>query len=54
MDEEDYLSLSRIQHFVFCKRQWALLELEQIWFENKDTTLGKLIHENVDDPYFYE
>lgn len=54
MDEEDYLSLSRIQHFVFCKRQWAILELEQIWFENKDTTLGKLIHENVDDPYFYE
>lgn len=54
MKEEDYLSLSRIQHFKYCKRQWALLELEQVWIENRDTTLGKIIHENVDDTYFFE
>jgi len=29
--EEDYLQLSGIQHFLFCRRQWALIHLEQQW-----------------------
>ena len=32
--EEDYLLLSGIQHFVFCRRQWALIHIEQQWEEN--------------------
>lgn len=27
--EEDYLMISGIQHFVFCRRQWALIHVEQ-------------------------
>ena len=33
-DEDDFLLLSGIQHFVLCKRQWALVHIEQQWDEN--------------------
>lgn len=26
---DDYLLMSGIQHFSFCRRQWALIHLEQ-------------------------
>lgn len=52
--EDELLSLSGIQHYYFCKRQWALIHLEQQWAENKATMEGRFIHENVDKPYFLE
>ena len=48
-DEEDYLLLSGIQHFVFCRRQWALIHIEQAWAENLLTVEGELMHERVHD-----
>lgn len=48
--EEDYLQLSGLQHFIFCRRQWALIHLEQQWKENLLTTEGKLLHKNAHDP----
>jgi len=45
--EEEYLLLSGIQHFCFCKRQWALGYIEQLWEENVLTLEGRLIHERV-------
>lgn len=42
---DDYLQMSGIQHFCFCRRQWALIHLEQQWAENLRTTEGKLEHE---------
>ena len=47
--EEDYLSLSGIQHFAFCRRQWALIHLEGIWSENLRTVEGNLLHERAHD-----
>jgi len=38
VDMEEYLSISGIQHFCFCPRQWALIHLEQQWSENIRTT----------------
>jgi CRISPR-associated exonuclease Cas4 len=52
--DDDFLSLSGIQHFFFCKRQWALIHVEQQWAENLRTAEGHIIHERVDDPYFRE
>lgn len=52
--EEDYLMLSGIQHFTFCRRQWALIHIEQQWQENEHTVAGELLHKNAHDPYFYE
>ncbi len=48
-DEGDYLQLSGIQHFVFCRRQWALIHLEQQWAENLRTAEGQLLHKNAHD-----
>lgn len=47
--EEDYLHISSIQHFVFCKRQWAILYLEDQWQENLLTAEGRVIHERAHD-----
>jgi CRISPR-associated exonuclease Cas4 len=48
-NEEDYLQLSGLQHFLFCRRQWALIHIEQQWAENFRTTDGKLLHKNAHD-----
>lgn len=42
--EEDFLQLSGLQHFAFCRRQWALIHLEQQWAENLRTADGELMH----------
>ena len=47
--EEDYLQLSGIQHFAFCRRQWALAYIELQWQENVRTVEGKLLHEVAHD-----
>lgn len=52
--EEDYLMLSGIQHFAFCRRQWALIHIEQQWQDNEYTIAGELLHKNAHDPYFNE
>ena len=47
MDEEEYLPLSGIQRFCFCKRQWALVHIEQQWEENMYTIEGNILHERA-------
>jgi CRISPR-associated exonuclease Cas4 len=47
--EDDYLQLSGIQHFLFCRRQWALIHVEQQWAENLRTVDGQLMHKNAHD-----
>lgn len=46
-NEEDFLQLSGIQHFAFCRRQWALAYIELQWQEDVRTVEGKLLHENA-------
>lgn len=48
-NEEDFLQLSGIQHFAFCRRQWALAYIELQWQENVRTVEGHLLHENAHD-----
>lgn len=45
--EEDFLQLSGLQHFKFCRRQWALIHVEQQWAENFRTADGAIMHENA-------
>ncbi|RYG71173.1 CRISPR-associated protein Cas4 [Lentibacillus lipolyticus] len=52
--EEVYLPLSGIQHFVFCRRQWALIHIEQEWEENVLTVEGNELHEKADNPFVRE
>ncbi|MCR8644612.1 CRISPR-associated protein Cas4 [Paenibacillus sp. N1-5-1-14] len=53
-DEDDYLMLSGIQHFQFCKRQWALIHIEQQWVENVKTIEGQHLHRHADKPFTRE
>lgn len=51
---DDLLPLSGIQHFLFCRRQWALIHVEMQWKENALTAEGRIMHKRVDDPFFTE
>ncbi|WP_320040842.1 CRISPR-associated protein Cas4 [uncultured Desulfobacter sp.] len=46
--EKEYLSLSALQHILFCPRQCALIHIEQLWEENLFTAQGRIMHERVD------
>jgi len=52
--EDEYLQLSGIQHFAFCRRQWALIHIEELWAEDYRTAQGRLLHEKAHDPFFTE
>ena len=45
--EDDLLPLSGLQHVVFCKRQAALIHIEQAWAENLLTAEGRIMHDKV-------
>ena len=44
----DFAMISALQHYLFCKRQCALIHLEGIWSENWLTATGRVLHERVD------
>ena len=52
--EEDWLQLSGLQHFAFCRRQWALIHIENQWADNFRTVDGSLMHEKAHDQSFRE
>lgn len=43
------LMISALQHFAFCRRQWALIHIEQIWQDNVRTVEGNLMHRRAHD-----
>ena len=49
MEFKEYLMISGVQHFLFCKRQWALIHVENQWDENGLTTEGRIMHNRVHD-----
>jgi CRISPR-associated exonuclease Cas4 len=52
--DADFLMISGLTHFRFCKRRWALVHIEQQWEENALTLEGHYIHEAVHDEGFTE
>jgi CRISPR-associated exonuclease Cas4 len=50
LEDENSLLISGIQHFVFCRRQWALIHIEGLWTENARTVGGELMHERAHGP----
>ncbi|USK82120.1 CRISPR-associated protein Cas4 [Peribacillus frigoritolerans] len=54
MEEDNYLMLSGLQHFQFCKRQWALIHVEQQWEENVRTIEGQHLHRKANKPFIRE
>lgn len=47
--DEELLPLSGIQHFGFCRRQWALIHVERRWQENYLTASGQVAHQRAHD-----
>lgn len=45
--EDDLMPISTLQHYVFCKRQCALIHIEQVWAENRLTAEGRILHDKV-------
>ncbi len=48
--EDELIPISALQHYAFCKRQWGLMYLENIWSENVLTVEGAQLHEKSDQP----
>ena len=46
--EERLIPLSALQHFLFCRRQCALIHVEGLWAEDAATAQGRLLHEKAD------
>ena len=53
-EDDDTLLISGIQHFAFCRRQWALIHIESQWSDNAHTVTGELLHTNAHNPVFTE
>lgn len=53
-DDSEFLMLSGLKHFQFCRRRWALVHIEQEWSENGLTLEGHFMHERVHDDGFTE
>ena len=47
--EDDLLPISALQHLTFCRRQCALIHIEQLWVDNIFTAQGNVLHERVHD-----
>ena len=47
MNKLETIYLSRLQHYLFCPRQFALIELEAVWVENQFTAEGQVLHKRV-------
>lgn len=51
LDDDDFLPISALQHYIFCPRQCGLIHLEREWKENILTARGSIEHERVHDGY---
>jgi CRISPR-associated exonuclease Cas4 len=50
MDDDDFIAISALQHYLYCPRQCALIHIEQLWAENRRTAEGRVLHERADKP----
>ena len=51
---EESIPINSLQHYIYCKRQWALVYMEGLWRDNAKTVSGNIVHTLVDDPFFNE
>ena len=49
--ENEFLRLSSLRNFSYCKHLWALKDLEDYWSDNYYTTKGHLNHQKTDNPF---
>ncbi|MCG5517306.1 MULTISPECIES: CRISPR-associated protein Cas4 [unclassified Ectothiorhodospira] len=47
---DDLIPISALQHYLYCPRQCALIHVERLWAENRQTAEGRLLHDRADTP----
>ena len=52
MDTNQVISISALQHYIYCPRQCGLIHLAQVWSENLHTQKGRREHDRVDVPEY--
>lgn len=50
MDPTDPIPISALQHWCYCPRQCALIQIEQVFADNLYTLRGQAVHKQVDQP----
>lgn len=50
MEKDDFVPLSALQHYLYCPRQCALIHVERLWAESRQTAEGRLLHDRADTP----
>lgn len=50
MEDDAFIPISALQHYLYCPRQCALIHVERQWEENVHTAEGRLLHERSDRP----
>lgn len=45
--DEELLPISALQHLLFCERQCALIHVEGVWRENRQTAEGRVLHDRA-------
>jgi len=48
----DAISISALQHYIYCPRQCGLIHMAQVWSENLHTQKGRREHDRVDVPEY--
>ena len=48
IDDDPVVSISAIEHFVYCPRQCALIHCDGVWSDNAHTVRGTRAHRRVD------
>lgn len=48
MTRSDDISLSALQHWLFCPRQYGLIHIDRVWAENRLTAEGRVLHDRAD------
>ena len=51
MTDEVVVTISAIEHFVYCPRQCALIHCDGVWTDNAHTVRGSRVHRRVDSGY---
>jgi len=52
MEANQAISISALQHYIYCPRQCGLIHVAQVWSENLHTQKGRREHDRVDVPEY--
>lgn len=45
--ESDLIPISALQQFLYCPRRCALIHIEKVWEDSRDTVLGQMVHQKA-------